>query len=240
MGRIDALVTEVELLSSELTHLTSLLALHSASTYRRLSTGVHIIDDGDTGYMIACTALVLMMTIPGLGLYYSGMVRIQNVLVTVMQSFSIACTITLVWLMWGYSLAQSPAGVPQTDGAIRHSSAFIGKRFAVGEIDFTNSGDANRLWLWGLNVSTVHQSAPTIPESVYCMYQLAFAIITAALICGSFADRSFAIPPSRMTLRAGCGSDPCWSSWFCGTLSYTAPSLTGTGIPTGSSINWAV
>ena len=86
--------------------------------------------------MIACTALVLMMTIPGLGLYYSGMVRIQNVLVTVMQSFSIACTITLVWLMWGYSLAQSPAGVPQTDGAIRHSSAFIGKRFAVGEIDY--------------------------------------------------------------------------------------------------------
>ena len=146
---------------------------------------------GDTGYMVICTALVLMMTIPGLGLYYSGMVRVQNVLVTVMQSFSIACTITLVWLLWGYSLAQSPAGVPQPDGAVRHSSSFIGavRRRHVVAYSNTPAGDANRLWLWGMNVGTVHQSAPTIPESVFCMFQLAFAIITAALICGSFADR---------------------------------------------------
>jgi Amt family ammonium transporter len=137
--------------------------------------GVIPTDNGDTGYMIICTALVLMMTIPGLGLYYSGMVRVQNVLVTIMQSFCIACVITIVWLCWGYSLAFSPAGMPNENGAINHSSSII--------------GDGRRLWLWGMNMGSVHQNAPTIPESVYCTYELAFAIITAALICGSFADR---------------------------------------------------
>lgn len=146
--------------------------------------------------MIVCSAIVLMMTIPGLGtfpislcynyitlmifctsigLYYSGMVRVQNVLATVMQSFSIACTITLIWLFWGYSLVYGPAGMPTSSGQIRHSSVFI--------------GDGSRLWLYGINPGSVHQLAPTIPESVFCVYELAFAIITTALICGSFADR---------------------------------------------------
>jgi Amt family ammonium transporter len=77
--------------------------------------------------MIFNTALVIIMTIPGLGLYYSGMVRVQNVLATVQQSFSIACVISLVWMFWGYSLSEGPAGMPRSDGSIPHSSSFIGR-----------------------------------------------------------------------------------------------------------------
>jgi Amt family ammonium transporter len=126
-------------------------------------------DSGDTAWMLTSCALVLFMTIPGLALYYSGMVREKNVLATVMQSFSITCLITVLWLAFGYSLAFGPAG------DTNHSSPVI--------------GNGSRLWLRGMTINTFHQLAPTIPESVYCMFQLTFAIITPALICGSFADR---------------------------------------------------
>ena len=113
--------------------------------------------------MMTSTALVLMMTIPGLALFYGGMVRKMNVLATVMQSFAITCLVTVLWMIAGYSLAF-------TEG-----NAFIG--------GFT------RLFLSGMAIDSVNPLAKTIPESVYMTYQMTFAIITPALICGAFADR---------------------------------------------------
>ena len=120
-------------------------------------------DAGDTAWVMVCTSLVLLMTIPGLALFYGGLVRVQNVLSTVMQSFSIACLITVEWMMVGYSLS-----------------------FTEGNVIF---GDSSRFWLRGLNMTSRHPLMPTVPEPIFCMFQLTFAIITPALICGSFADR---------------------------------------------------
>ena len=131
---------------------------------------------GDTSFMIISSAIVLMMTIPGLGLYYGGMVKVKNVLATVMQAFSIVCIITAMYFFFGYSLAFGPPN-PPAYGVIDngHSSLFY--------------GDASRFWLWGVSPVTYNSLASTIPENVYAFFQLTFAIITAALICGSFADR---------------------------------------------------
>eukprot|EP01036_Dinobryon_divergens_P036515 gene36515-47564_t len=126
---------------------------------------------GDTSWMLTSTALVLLMTLPGLALYYSGMTRTKHVLSIFMQIFTIACLITFLWLCFGYSLAFGPA----LPAPYAKSSEIY--------------GNASRFWLRGLHVNSYHQLAPSIPESVYCMYQLTFAIITPALICGSFADR---------------------------------------------------
>ena len=131
---------------------------------------------GDTGFMILCTALVFLMTVPGLGLYYSGMVRVTDALTSAQQSFTLACLITFVFFTFGYSLAFGPVAQGSLPvKADQHSSPFI--------------GDASRLWYWGISADSVHQLAPTIPESVFAAYQLSFAIIAAALICGAFADR---------------------------------------------------
>lgn len=131
---------------------------------------------GDTAFMIICCALVLFMTIPGLGLYYGGMVSVKNVLATVMQAFSIVALITMMFMFFGYSLAFGPVNPPAyLDGADGHSSLFY--------------GDASRFWYWGMSTTSVNNLAATIPEPVYALYQLTFAIITCALICGSFADR---------------------------------------------------
>mmetsp|Transcript_15959 Transcript_15959/g.35320 ORF Transcript_15959/g.35320 Transcript_15959/m.35320 type:complete len:452 (-) Transcript_15959:295-1650(-) len=129
------------------------------------------LDTGDTAWMIAATMLVLFMTIPGLSLFYSGMVREKNVLSTIMQGFSITCLITFLWLAFGYSLSFAPTHQLHSDKA----DAVI--------------GDASRFWMHGLKIDSVHGLAPTIPEAIFCMYQLTFAIITPALITGSFADR---------------------------------------------------
>eukprot|EP01041_Mallomonas_annulata_P000239 gene239-433_t len=129
-------------------------------------------DSGDTAWMLASTALVLMMTMPGLAIYYGGMVRVQNVLATAMQSLSITCMITFLWLCIGYSLCFAPV-----DKVLKYTR-------------FSPIGDASRMWLLGIDMYSSHKLlAPTIPESVFCTYQLTFAIITPALICGSFADR---------------------------------------------------
>jgi ammonium transporter, Amt family len=106
---------------------------------------------------------VLMMTIPGLALFYGGMVRKMNVLATVMQSFAITCLVTILWMIIGYSLAFTE-GTP-----------FI--------------GGLERLMLNGMALDAINPLAKTIPESVYMTYQMTFAIITPALICGAFADR---------------------------------------------------
>jgi Amt family ammonium transporter len=120
-------------------------------------------DSGDTAWMLTSMALVLMMTIPGLALFYGGMVRRKNVLATVMQSFAITCLVTVLWMVIGYSWAF-------TDG-----SALLGGN--------------SRFLLIGMGTDTVSPLASTIPESVYMAFQMTFAIITPALICGSFADR---------------------------------------------------
>jgi Amt family ammonium transporter len=127
------------------------------------------LNSGDTAWMLAATALVLFMTIPGLTLFYAGMARSKNVLAIVMQCFVITALITFLWLSFGYSLTFAPA---QSDV----KSAMI-------------YGDASRFWLQGMGLDTTHQLAPTIPESLFCVYQLTFAIITPALITGAFADR---------------------------------------------------
>jgi Amt family ammonium transporter len=121
------------------------------------------INSGDTAWMLTSTALVLMMTIPGLALFYGGMVRKMNVLATVMQSFAVTCLVTVLWVVIGYSFAFT-AGSP-----------FL--------------GGTSRFLLFGMTVDSVNDLAKTIPESVYMTFQMTFAIITPALICGAFADR---------------------------------------------------
>ena len=129
------------------------------------------LDSGDTSWMLTSTALVLMMTIPGLALFYGGMVRKKNFIATVAQSFMMTCVVTIVWMVCSYSIA------------------------------FGTNSDANMNKYWGglgnamLKAVTMDKtysiagSTPTIPEYVFSMYQLTFAIITPALICGAFAER---------------------------------------------------
>ncbi|CBS85542.1 ammonium transporter [Azospirillum lipoferum] len=129
------------------------------------------LNGGDTAWMLVSTALVLMMTIPGLALFYGGMVRKMNVLATVMQSFAITCLVSVLWYVVGYSLAFTGTG------------AYIGglDRLFLNGLDFSKAfvlGEAT-----GAGVPT------TIPEPVFMMFQMTFAIITPALITGAFADR---------------------------------------------------
>ena len=121
------------------------------------------IDTGDTAWMLTSTALVLMMTIPGLALFYGGMVRKMNVLSTLMHSFATCCLITILWMIAGYSLAFTEGG------------AYV--------------GDLSRALLRGMTVEAIHANAKTIPESVFMVFQMTFAIITPALIAGAFVDR---------------------------------------------------
>jgi Amt family ammonium transporter len=118
------------------------------------------LDTGDTAWMLTSTAIVLMMTIPGLALFYGGLVRKKNVLATVMQSFAITAVITIVWMVIGYSLA------------FKGDGAYV--------------GDLSAMFLNGIGVDTL---SGTIPESVFVMFQMTFAIITPALIFGAVADR---------------------------------------------------
>jgi ammonium transporter, Amt family len=127
------------------------------------------ISSGDTAWMIVATALVLFMTIPGLALFYGGMVRKKNVLSTLMQSFAITGLMTVLWVVVGYSLAFTPG------------NGFIGglDRVMMDGLSFMKED----------GMLSVSHLAPTIPESVFAMFQLTFAIITPALICGAFAER---------------------------------------------------
>jgi ammonium transporter, Amt family len=121
--------------------------------------------------MLTSTALVLFMTIPGLALFYGGMVRKKSVLAILMQSFAITCLVSIVWVVVGYSLAFTPG------------NSFIGgfSRFFMSGMNYIKGDKATTL--------TVSHLAPTIPETVYVVYQMTFAIITPALITGAFADR---------------------------------------------------
>jgi Amt family ammonium transporter len=121
------------------------------------------IDAGDTAWMISATALVLMMTIPGLALFYCGMVRKKNVLATMAQSFACTALCSLLWFAVGYSLS------------------FAGTGPWLGTFE--------RLFLLGTTMESTSAFAPTIPELLYVVYQMTFAIITVALIAGAVADR---------------------------------------------------
>ena len=123
-----------------------------------------VLDKADTAWMLTSTALVLLMTIPGLALFYAGMVRKKNILATMMQSFAITALVTVVWGILAYSLAF-------TDG-----NAYV--------------GDLSRVFLAGITTAKDNLfPGSTIPESVGMMFQMTFAIITPALITGAFADR---------------------------------------------------
>jgi ammonium transporter, Amt family len=134
--------------------------------------GIDKINSGDTAWMLASTALVLMMTIPGLALFYGGMVRKKNVLATLMQSFACTCVVTLLWWLIEYSWAFTPGSSPFLGGATR--VLFQGMSYIHGDTD---------------GKLTVSHLGLTVPETVYAMFQMTFAIITPALIAGAFADR---------------------------------------------------
>jgi Amt family ammonium transporter len=118
------------------------------------------LDSGDTAWMLTSTALVLLMTIPGVALFYGGMVRKKNVLATVMQSFAITALVTIVWMVIGYSLA------------FAEGTAYV--------------GGFGKAFLRGMESGSLQG---TIPETVFMVFQMTFAIITPALIMGSLVDR---------------------------------------------------
>jgi Amt family ammonium transporter len=135
------------------------------------------LDSGDTAWMLTSTALVLLMTIPGLALFYAGMVRKKNVLATMMQSFVITCLVTVVWFAAGYSLA------------FTNGNAYIGdlsRLLLHGIADGISKGNDVA---FVLGAGTDNAQPQTVPETVYMMFQMTFAIITPALIAGAFADR---------------------------------------------------
>ena len=152
------------------------------------------IDSGDTAWMLASTALVLLMTIPGLALFYAGMVRKKNILATMMQSFTICCIVTIVWMVAGYSIAFTTG------------NAFMGDFSRVmlhGIADHIVKGNDTQAFVLASGIKDVADMATTIPETVYMMFQMTFAIITPALIAGAFAD--------RMKFSAMCVFMALWS-----------------------------
>jgi len=126
------------------------------------------LDSGDTAWMLTSSVLVLMMTIPGLALFYAGMVRKKNILATLAQSFGATCVITILWMIIGYSIAFTDGGA--------HNAWIGGLRYFL-------------LAPLNTNINLASTLAPTIPETVYMFFQMTFAIITPALIAGALADR---------------------------------------------------
>ncbi|HUI18928.1 MAG TPA: ammonium transporter [Alphaproteobacteria bacterium] len=147
-------------------------AAGAAATAAAAAPAAPKIDSGDTAWMLTSVALVLMMTIPGLALFYGGMVRKKNVLSTVMQSFAVTCLVTVLWMIVNYSTAFT-GGTPFLGGFTR---AFL-------------QGVASDIAPDTKAVPSVNSLAPTIPEMVYMCFQMTFAIITPALIAGAFAER---------------------------------------------------
>ena len=117
----------------------------------------------DTSWILTSTALVLFMTLPGLALFYGGLVRSNNVLSALLQCFAIACLVSILWLVGGYSLAFSGDG------------SYI--------------GNLSRAFLLGVGTDTAAGRAPNLPEGVFFMFQMTFAIITPALIVGAYVER---------------------------------------------------
>jgi ammonium transporter, Amt family len=173
------MVTLIKILSGVVAALAVLLLAHidpafaqeaaaEAAAPAAAAAPVSPINTGDTAWMLTSTALVLMMTIPGLALFYAGMVRKKNVLATLGQIFGATCIITVLWMIIGYSIAFT-----------------------------TNDSESLNRWLGGfkyfflkpMGLNVVSPLAGTIPESVYMCFQMTFAIITPALIAGALVDR---------------------------------------------------
>ena len=127
------------------------------------------LDSGDTAWMLTATALVLFMTIPGLALFYGGMVRSKNILSVMMQCFAITGLMSILWMVYGYSLAFDTAGM---EAGVTNLNSFV--------------GGLGRAFLAGLTPDSL---TGTVPESVFITFQMTFAIITPALIVGAFAER---------------------------------------------------
>ena len=140
-----------------------LMAMATTSVFAQATAQPAKIDAGDTAWMISATGLVLMMSIPGLALFYAGMVRKKNVLATMAQTLAAVALGSILWVAIGYSLA------------------FTGEGPALGTFE--------RLMLNGMGMLTISPLAKTIPESVFMMYQMTFAVITVALVAGAVADR---------------------------------------------------
>ena len=145
---------------------TGAVALGSGSAFA--AAPVDPLNSGDTAWMITSSALVLLMTIPGLALFYAGMVRKKNILATAAQSFGATCIITVLWMIIGYSVA-----------------------FTTNKDSTLNQyiGSFDQLLLMKMTLKSINPLAGTIPESVYMFFQMTFAIITPALIAGAIADR---------------------------------------------------
>jgi Amt family ammonium transporter len=140
-----------------------LLALDTIPALAQVAAAPPKIDAADTAWMISATGLVLMMSVPGLALFYCGMVRKKNVLATMAQTLAAVALGSILWMAFGYSLA------------------FTGEGPVIGTFD--------RIFLHGMEMNSISPLAKTIPESVFMMYQMTFAVITVALVAGSVADR---------------------------------------------------
>ncbi len=172
-----------------------------------------VLNSGDTAWMLISSALVLMMTIPGLALFYGGMVRAKNVLSIMMQCFAITALISILWVVYGYSLAFDTVGMEK--GVINFAS-FV--------------GGFDKAFLSGLTSEGLTSASALFPESVFVMFQMTFAIITPALIVGAFAERmkfsalliftglwfTLVYAPSRTwsgaVTAACCGTGVYWTS----------------------------
>lgn len=149
------------------------------------------IDTGDTAWMLMATALVMLMTIPGLALFYAGMVRKKNVLSTLKQSFAICCLISILWMSFGYSLA------------LTTGTSWIGdfsRLFLNGLAQHFHHGADNGFIL---GAGSQNPTLMNIPESVYMLFQMSFAIIAPALITGAYAE--------RMKFKTMCVFSLLWS-----------------------------
>jgi ammonium transporter, Amt family len=139
------------------------LALLATPALAQPAAQASTINTADTVWMTVATALVLMMTVPGLALFYGGMVRKKNVLATMAQSLAAVALISILWVVYGYSLA------------------FSGGGSWIGSFD--------RVLLGGLALNGANPLANTIPEALFALYQMTFAVITVALVAGAVADR---------------------------------------------------
>ncbi|MDO8695576.1 MAG: ammonium transporter [Pseudomonas sp.] len=128
-----------------------------------------VLNSGDTSWMLIASVLVLLMTIPGLALFYGGMVRSKNILSVMMQCFAITGLISILWVVYGYSIAFDTTGMEQ---GVTNLNSFV--------------GGLSKAFLSGITPASL---TLTVPESVFVMFQMTFAIITPALIVGAFAER---------------------------------------------------
>ncbi len=145
--------------------LTRIMSVLAGAAVWPAVASAQTIDSGDTAWMLTSTALVLFMTLPGLALFYAGLVQRRNALSVLMQCFAIACVMSILWVVCGYSLA-------------------FGESSMGGLV-----GSLSVAMLNGVTFDTPSSVLPTIPESVFVMFQMTFAIITPALIVGAFAER---------------------------------------------------